>query len=397
MNRRLDIAIAGYGIAGAAAALVLGRQGHCVTNFERRMPTEAEGAGLLLHPATLALLDVAGLARAARSCGAPVDRLVATTCSGRFIMDIGYREVDGQSGGCGILRADLLRLLRDAANRSAGVELGRAVVSADPSRGVIQLDDGSTRGPFDLVIVADGSRSSLRGQIPANVRHDREYPHAAVVCVVEDNSRRPEPVLLQSFCGTQHVSVWPVSNRGPGGHRQLNVSLNVPLADAARYVENDEWRRIALRICPWLQKPLDAARGKKPGPIIYAYRDVLLRRHAVGRLAYVGDAAHSMSPQLGLGVRLALQDALALAESVASCDDIAAALGHFAESQVRRVRPIQRLSRILTPFFQSRSRLLAAARDGLAGPVSRFRPVQRGLRRLFAAGESRRWAVPHDA
>ena len=47
-----------------------------------------------------------------------------------------------------------------------------------------------------------------------------------------------------------------------------------------------------------------------------SYRDAVLRRWSRGRLVLIGDAAHSMSPQLGQGVNMALMDALALRDAL---------------------------------------------------------------------------------
>lgn len=50
MSRNLDIAIAGAGPAGLAAALYLKRAGHRVTIFERFDEPKPVGSGLILQP-----------------------------------------------------------------------------------------------------------------------------------------------------------------------------------------------------------------------------------------------------------------------------------------------------------------------------------------------------------
>lgn len=59
-----DIAIAGCGPAGLAAALLLHRDGHRVTLFERFDASRPVGSGLLIQPTGFAVLAQLGLADA---------------------------------------------------------------------------------------------------------------------------------------------------------------------------------------------------------------------------------------------------------------------------------------------------------------------------------------------
>ena len=81
------------------------------------------------------------------------------------------------------------------------------------------------------------------------------------------------------------------------------------------------------------------------------------------RLALLGDAAHSTSPQLGQGANMGLLDALALAEALAECAEIDDALTAYAAARRRHVRFYQAASWWLTPLFQSDSRAAAVLRD----------------------------------
>jgi 2-polyprenyl-6-methoxyphenol hydroxylase-like FAD-dependent oxidoreductase len=69
----------------------------------------------------------------------------------------------------------------------------------------------------------------------------------------------------------------------------------------------------------------------------------------------IGDAAHSMSPQLGLGTTLAVQDALALADAVGEHGAIAGA-AMYSTRRLGVVHNYQLLSKALTPCFQAHGR-----------------------------------------
>jgi 2-polyprenyl-6-methoxyphenol hydroxylase-like FAD-dependent oxidoreductase len=103
-----------------------------------------------------------------------------------------------------------------------------------------------------------------------------------------------------------------------------------------------------------------------------------------GRIAWLGDAGHAMSPQLGQGANLALCDAAALADALAETADVPAALARFTARRRPYVRFYGFASRAMTPFFQSGRDRLAAPRDRLLGPNSRVPPVARAMVRTMA-------------
>ena len=66
----IDIAVAGCGPAGMAAALLLAKQGHRVTIYERFVEPGPVGSGLMIQPTGLAVLDRLGLAAALTAAAA---------------------------------------------------------------------------------------------------------------------------------------------------------------------------------------------------------------------------------------------------------------------------------------------------------------------------------------
>ena len=113
--------------------------------------------------------------------------------------------------------------------------------------------------------------------------------------------------------------------------------------------------------------------------------------HPVGRrLAIVGDAAHSTSPQLGQGANMALLDARALAHALAVKPTVEDALQAYARMRRLHVRVFQALSFAFTPFYQSDSTVLPFIRDRLVrDDRAEYRRGRSSWRRWWRA----RWSI----
>jgi 2-polyprenyl-6-methoxyphenol hydroxylase-like FAD-dependent oxidoreductase len=358
----LRVAIVGYGIGGIAAAIHLRRLGHDIAHFERNHPPAAPGAGMLLHPPALRQLRKLGLLEAAMERGAPVRRICAQTVDGRPLMDIDYAELLAGQGGLGIQRGALHRLLSSADTGCDGVLSGRDIASLDTQQGYLFSDSNDRHGPYDLIVVADGTHSKLREQMPIFAHRNQRAESVALVGLLDDPDQLAADRLAQYFEGNRHASVWPVGSESPGATPRCGVAMNVSPSEASAFRDSGSWKRQLKRLCPMMGKLLNT--GVENSDFhIYTYRDVELASYATGRAVLIGDAAHSMSPHLGVGAQLALEDANILASTLAEKGDLPAALRDFAQSRPRMLRRYQQASRWLTPLFQTDSRLLASLRD----------------------------------
>ena len=89
--KTLRIAIIGYGTAGQAAAIALGRTGlYDIDIFEQTAIAGPIGAGFLLQPTGLLALSRLGLLDQALQLGSPISRLHGCNAQGRRVMDMHY-------------------------------------------------------------------------------------------------------------------------------------------------------------------------------------------------------------------------------------------------------------------------------------------------------------------
>lgn len=123
----LDIAIAGAGPAGLAAALYLKRAGHRVTIFERFDAPKPVGSGLILQPTGLTVLADLGLLDDILVLGSRIDRLHgADAKTGRTVLDVRYDAQRGGRFGLAVHRAAFFGVLFRAVRREAiAIETGR--------------------------------------------------------------------------------------------------------------------------------------------------------------------------------------------------------------------------------------------------------------------------------
>ncbi len=379
----LRVAVAGAGVGGCAAAMLLARQGHAVTLFEQAPSPGPVGAGLLLHPSGVAALERLGVAERVLSGAEPIRELVADHLSGGTLSRLEYASAAPAAVGYGVERGALFTALFDAA-LEAGVVLRagvRIVGRRESAQGVDLVDDsGLGHGPFDFAIAADGSRSLLRDSLGgATVA---EYRHGALW--MSGGCAGVRGRLQQVVDGTRCLlGILPTG----GGRASLFWGVARDRIDALRAAGFAALRREIERFAPMTAELLERLDGFE-STTFATYRRVRLARWSDPTLVVVGDAAHAMSPHLGQGANLALGDAVALADALADARSGATEPAVAFRSFERVRRPIARryalFSLILAPFFQSEPAGLALPRDLALPLLTGFGPTRRLMARILA-------------
>ena len=132
----------------------------------------------------------------------------------------------------------------------------------------------------------------------------------------------------------------------------------------------DLWLDTLRRAEPRTESLLDSLRRDEAWAFA-AYWDVVMSRLHDPGLVIIGDAAHAMSPQLGQGVNLALWDAQVLAATLDQATALEPGLAAFSRARRAHLGFYQRITRWLTPFFQSSIPLAGTARDTVLPLLSR--------------------------
>jgi 2-polyprenyl-6-methoxyphenol hydroxylase-like FAD-dependent oxidoreductase len=372
----LDIAIAGCGPCGLAAALLLHRAGHRVTVFERFETPQPVGSGLMLQPTGLAVLARLGLLDAVLARGARIDRLFGKAGK-RVVLDVHYAALRRRGMfGIGIHRASLFAILHDAAIQSGiTVHTGRTLTGSTlvTTRRALHFADGETSDIYDLVVDALGTRTPLAPPT------GRELAYGALWASLDwpqDANFDPHALAQRYERASIMAGVLPIGT--PPGEVTPKAaffwSLRADVLDDWRETGLMPWKARVALLWPHCVPLLDQIQD--PGQLTFArYAHRTLARPAEPALVHIGDAWHSASPQLGQGANMALLDAWALAQGLADKDCVDEGIRHAIGLRRRHVLTYQWLTALFTPVYQSDSRLLPLIRDRLVGPLSKLWPA----------------------
>ncbi len=374
--RGLDIAIAGCGPCGLAAALLLHRAGHHVTLFERFDTPRPIGSGLMLQPTGMAVLAKLELLDAVLARGARVDRLFGKA-GNRVVLDVHYAALHRKGMfGIGIHRASLFAILHEAVLQSGiGVHTGRTLIGSEPTRAkrALHFADGETSGPYDLVVDALGTRTPLAPPT------GRELAYGALWASLDwpkDAGFDPHALAQRYERASIMAGVLPIGTP-PGATMPKAAffwSLRADRLDDWREAELVKWKVQVGTLWPDCAPLLDQIHD--PDQLTFArYAHRTLAAPAEPALVHIGDAWHSASPQLGQGANMALLDAWALAKGLADKGSVDEGLRHGIRLRRRHVLTYQWLTALFTPVYQSDSRLLPLIRDRVVGPLSKLWPA----------------------
>ncbi|MEV7189380.1 FAD-dependent monooxygenase [Kitasatospora sp. NPDC093102] len=231
----------------------------------------------------------------------------------------------------------------------------------------VEFSDGSS-GEFDAVVAADGINSWTRRTVLGGP--DASYAGSAVLRFQVPNTDGLDVTAMTSDGSLGYFIM--------DGGRTLNATVFLPgRPDNHRdHTPADLAERYRGLRGP-LRSLIQAMRTEPPS--YYAnIHQVLADRWTSGRVTLIGDAAHAMSPRLGQGAGVGLQDAAALTELLTLPDlPIPTALAGFAAIRMPEAHRVQRQSYEATTRVGQRGAALgfqaAAADPGTAQPLHQGR------------------------
>lgn len=364
--QRTSCCVVGGGPAGMILGLLLARAGVEVTVLEKHGDFLRDFRGDTVHPTTLSLLDDLGLGeKFAELPGRRFDKVqIPLGAEGRFLTLGDFTQLRTKHNYISMVpQWDFLDLLADAGNQEPTFALWMNTETTEFIReggrinGVRYRSSEGTTGELRATItVACDGRDSVARELLELRPQDFSTPMDVWWFRLSRIPDDPAGAVSNISKGMFTFLI----DRGDYYQAASIIAKGTDAASRARPIE--EFNRALLELLPWLA-------GRE---LVQSWDDVKLlnvkldrmRKWHVPGLLCIGDAAHAMSPVGGVGINLAVQDAVAAARHLAE------PLREGTLSR-RNVAAIQRRRWLTTALIQGFQRAVhkKAVQSALAGEI----------------------------
>ncbi|WP_409526009.1 FAD-dependent monooxygenase [Nitrincola sp. MINF-07-Sa-05] len=372
--------IVGAGIGGLSTAIALRKHDIDVKVYEAATRLEAAGAGILVPPNALMVLDRYGLLKKVKESGVGLESLVICDNKGRKLSKTPaiYTKNGIQYQTIALHRAELQNTLLSSLHADS-VITNKKCSNVIASQSVVDVlfEDGTSE-IADFVIGADGINSQVRKSLfpTQKLRYSRQICWRGI----------SEIQLSPKWC-KQLTEIWG---------RGIRFGF-VPIgASKVYWYATQVQGAVDLTNTSFVKGLLEATFKGFPDPVMEIIKQADSSKVIESRIsdlypmeswfsntvALIGDAAHASTPNIGQGGAQAIEDSWVLSSQMSNCDTLREAFENFQKLRYSKVQKIVNSSWQVGQVTNYKNRIACNIRNNVFRFVPNF-VIKRQSRLLY--------------
>ncbi|PRY18141.1 FAD-dependent monooxygenase [Kineococcus rhizosphaerae] len=354
--------VSGASIAGLSAAYWLQRTGWRVTVLERAAAFRDGGQNVDVRGVARDVLAEMGLVEAVRARNTTETGTVLVDERGRVTAELPSDGPDGATAELEVLRGDLARTLLEALSPEVDVRYGQSVADVlDDTGPLVVTTTTGDRLPADLLVVAEGVRSTTRDRVFAGRVERRELGVTMAFGTIARTATDDDRWRWLTTTGGRQVHLRPDPHGTTRAILAARSDVLPGLVDLPRPRAQQRLREVFADAGWEAPRVLD---GFETSDDVYVddLTQIRMATWHTGRVVLVGDAAWCVTPMGGGGASLALVGGYVLAAHLSTADSTSTALDRYGEWMRPLVDDVQGLPRGIVDVAYPRTRLGVSTR-----------------------------------
>ncbi|OEL04158.1 FAD-dependent monooxygenase [Staphylococcus casei] len=353
----MKIAIVGAGIGGLTAAALLNEQGHEVKIFEKNSQVSEVGAGIGIGGNVIEKLGKHDLAKGIKNVGQVIDTMEVLDDKNNMLSRMKLKK---NTVNLTMTRQSLIDIIKSYVPNQI-IYTNHYVTDIDNGALKVTLHfETQEQESFDLCIGADGVHAKTREVTVPNSKPIYQG-YTVFRGLVEDVDIKHTNTAKEYWSKKGRVGIVPLLNN----QAYWFISINAKEKDTKMQSYGKPHLQARFNHFPnEVRKILD--KQSETDILLHDIYDLNpLKTFIYQRIVLLGDAAHATTPNMGQGAGQAMEDAIILANCIASYD-FDEALQRYDKLRVKHTKKVTLRSRKIGKIAQRRNRFVVAVRNAIA-------------------------------
>lgn len=369
--KNLKILVVGAGVAGLAVMNRLQAAGFSPILVEKAAKIRADGTALLLGVNAVSILNKMGLADKLAQNAVQLEAMIGLDMNGKLLArnDFSYMQQKTGFHTYGVHREFLSNLLLESLGNAPILTNKKLLRVENDATGAKAFFETGEIEEYDLIIGADGVNSPVRRSIFGDIAF-RDSKQGCWRFVVDMPKDFKHQAIFEHLGLGKRAGYMPMNNQQLYGYFLLDndqYQAETPPQQLLAHFQSfgQHWHTIA------------AAIDTQTKFIFNEIKDLSKICFAKGSVVLIGDAAHAVTPNMGQGAAMGLEDADVLADVLATESTLEDALSKFVKRRYKRVKEMRDISYFMGKINQAKSPLFCAVRNGFYKTIpTRFSSAQ---------------------